>query len=70
METINDIVSEMRHDNEELKKYADRIEKAHENASTKIYMTGVREGVQDITFKIRHSIAKFIGEYGIPEEDE
>jgi hypothetical protein len=36
METINDIVSEMRHDNEELKKYADRIEKAWERGAKAI----------------------------------
>lgn len=70
METINDIVSEMRHDNEELKKYADRIERAHKAESTKIYIRGVREGVQDFATKMRGTIKKVVGEYGIPKEDK
>ena len=75
METIKDILSEMRKDilrvvepNVILRNYADRIERAYKNVSYESYMHGVREGVQDSAFKIRHNLTKFIGEYGIPKE--
>lgn len=77
METILDIVSEMRKDMPRvidtrviLRNYADRIERVYKNASHECYINGVREGVQDFAFKIRGSITKFIGEYGIRKEDK
>lgn len=84
MESIDDILREMRssplswltphqipqmsHDNEELKKYADRIERAHKAELTKNYIRGVREGVQDFATKMRGTIKKVVSEYGIPKE--
>lgn len=86
METVLDIVSDMRTLGQidekstdkiprslqalALRTYADRIEKAYRNESHKIYMNGLREGVQDFAFKLSHNIAKCIGEYGIPKEDK
>lgn len=78
METINEIIAEMRrgmipkhrHDRELLLNYADRIEKAAKDERTSAYIKGLREGVKDFMERTKRSMNSIMKTYGIKEEDK